>query len=101
MSRDALNHLDDALRELRAAMESGDADRMTAAMAIAAPAVDAVRAVGAWRADPELRTQVKDMRQRLDSDHLLARLLHDMTGRQLSILADRAPTAAPLTYRRA
>lgn len=100
MSRAALETLDAAAKALRASMEEGDTGTITKRLGSVAEAVDAVRAFGAWRSDPEFKDRVADILAHLESDHMLARMLGDMTSQRLSSIACAAPSTAPLVYRR-
>lgn len=101
MSQAALDRLDSAADALRAAMESGQADALGQALATFIPALEAVRATGAWRADSALKTRVRALRARLDSDRMLARLLGDLTAQRLDLLAGASTRpVAPLVYGR-
>jgi hypothetical protein len=94
MSKAALDALDRAASALRAAMEASDADRINDAIAAFVPALEAVRAIGALHVTDETKQQIKVLRARLESDHMLARLLGDLTAQQLDLLAGTTPVAA-------
>lgn len=101
MSQDALDTLDRAATDLRAAMESGDTDRVNEAVSSFVPALEAVRAIGVWHVNDGLKDRMRALRKRFESHHMLARLLGDLTTQRLDLLA-RA-SASPnvrLTYGR-
>lgn len=98
----ALERLDAAATGLRDAMEAGDTDKIESAMSGFGAAVGALRAIGAWRTDPEIKEQLRRIMARLESHHILSRLLGDLTRQRLDLLAVRttATAIAPATYRR-
>ncbi|HEX7822564.1 MAG TPA: hypothetical protein VF463_18320 [Sphingobium sp.] len=101
MSEAAIDRLDTAAKSLRKAMEAGDPDRMTEAMTVFSAALDIVRGVGAWRADPILKARLRAIMTRLESDQHLSRLLGDHVRQRLSLLAGTTSDAtAPVTYGR-
>ncbi|MET0238633.1 MAG: hypothetical protein ABW184_01940 [Sphingobium sp.] len=101
MSERAIDALDVAAQRLRAAMEHGDADRIAGATQAFGAALETLRSVGAWRANPALREKVRGLMARLASDKTLALLMGDMTRQQLDVLAGATPAAtAPVTYGR-
>lgn len=100
MSSAALERLESAAHDLRAAMESGDADRMNGAIHTLSGAVAQVQGKGGWHSDPQTKSRLRSLLARLDSDQMLARLLGDLTGRQLGLLAERSSLTAPATYAR-
>ncbi len=82
-------------------MEAGDADTINHAMTGFSAALDTVRGIGAWHADPVLKTQLRTILGRLDSDQHLSRLLGDLVRQRLSLLAgSTADATAPVTYGR-
>lgn len=103
MSQAALDMLDRAATHLRDAMESGDADGITSALNAFVPALDSVRATGAWHASDDLKDRIRSLRTRLESHHMLARLLGDLTTQRLDLLAgaSASPDAALVYGRRA
>lgn len=101
MSEKAIDRLDSAAQALRTAMESGDPDPMNTAITAFAAALESVRGIGAWRADPVLKERLRAILARLQSDRHLARLLGDLVGQHLSLLAGTTSDAtAPVTYGR-
>jgi hypothetical protein len=101
MSQAAIDKLDRAATDLRDAMEGGDTDRITHALNAFVPALETVRGIGAWHARDELKADVRALRARLESHHMLARLLGDLTTQRLDLLAGAAASPdAPLVYGR-
>jgi hypothetical protein len=101
MSEAALDRLDRAATDLRDAMEGGAYDRITDALNAFAPALDAVRGIGAWHTRDDLKERVRALRARLENHHMLARLLGDLTTQRLDLLAGAAASPdAPLVYGR-
>jgi hypothetical protein len=101
MSEAALDTLDRVATELRAAMESGESDRITDAVTAFAPALEAVRGIGVWHVNDQFKARIAALRTRFESHHMLARLLGDLTTQRLDLLAGAAASpAAPLVYRR-
>lgn len=101
MSQAALDTLDRAATDLRDAMEGNDADSINSAVNAFVPALQAVRAIGAWHASDDLKNRVRSLRARLESHHMLARLLGDLTTQRLDLLAGASASPdAPLVYGR-
>lgn len=101
MSEAAIDRLDTAAQSLRRAMEAGDPQPLTDAMEIFAAALENVRGIGAWRADPVLKQRLRIILQRLESDQNLSRLLGDLVRQRLALLAGTtADATASVTYGR-
>lgn len=98
----ALDRLDQAERGLRGAMEASDADAIQLHTRKFTEALDAVRALGAVRADPDARERVRALMARLDSDRIFARLISGLIDEKLGCAGARAdaPAGVPLTYGR-
>jgi hypothetical protein len=101
MSEAVFDAFDRAAIQLRKAMESGESETIDAALQQFTPALEAIRAVGAWRTGDAFRSRVAALRQRLESDQMLSRMLADLTSQQLDLLAIAAPASrAARTYQR-
>lgn len=101
MSAALLETLSDAEKRLRGTMEGGDPETIMEALTAFAAALDAVRGTGAWRADEGLRQRIADLKTRIESDHLLSKLLGDLTRQRLDLLAGNTIGAtARVTYSR-
>ncbi len=99
MSIAAIDRLDSAEQLLRKAMEAGDPDSMNDALTGFSAALDTVRGVGAWRADPVLKARLRAIVTRLESDQHLSRLMGDLVRQHLSLLAGTTADAS-VTYGR-
>ena len=60
MSEAALDTLDRVATELRAAMESGETDRITDAVTAFAPALEAVRGIGVWHVNDQFKARIAE-----------------------------------------
>ena len=101
MSEAALDTLDRAATELRAAMESGDTGRITDAVTAFGPALETVRGISVWHVNDQFKARIAALRTRFESHHMLARLLGDLTTQRLDLLAGAAASpATALVYGR-
>lgn len=101
MHEAVIDRLDTAAHILRQAMEDGDPDSMTEAMTAFAAALEPLRGIGAWHTDPALKTRLRAIMTRLESDRHLSFLLGDLVRQRLSLLAGSTLDAtAPITYGR-
>ncbi|MEK7343136.1 MAG: hypothetical protein AABZ73_04865 [Pseudomonadota bacterium] len=96
----ALDELFDAFEDLRDVLDGHDALAIEAASNRVSHAASAVRAIGAWRADPQVVERLSAMLPLLESARVRVNLLADHAGQRLSILAAHGSRAAPLTYGR-
>lgn len=97
----AIDRLDETAHSLRGAMDGGDAKQIEAALDAFAAALETVRGVAAWDADPALKARLQDLRARMVGDQKFARLVGDKAQQRLDILGDM--TAEPVgraTYTR-
>lgn len=90
MSETAIEQLSRTEQRLRAAMEGADPKQIEEALDAFVAALETVRGLGAWRADPALKERLTDLRQRMQSDQTLARLLADRAQRTLDAFGDTA-----------
>jgi hypothetical protein len=88
MSEGAIERLDSAEKALRHAIEGADPKTIEEALASFAAALEPVRGLGAWHADPALKERLIDLRQRMQSDQTLSRLLADMAQLKLDGIGD-------------
>ncbi|MCE7797352.1 hypothetical protein LWE61_12380 [Sphingobium sufflavum] len=101
MSEAAIDGLDIAAQSLRTAMEGGDPDRLTEATTAFGAALDSLRGIDAWRADPALKDRLRGIMARLESDRHLSRLLGDIVRQRLDLLAGAtADVTGHITYGR-
>lgn len=101
MSDAAIDRLINAEQVLRGAMQDGETRAIEDALAAFMAALEAVRGLGAWHADPALKQKLQDLRAHMVSDQKLARLLADLSQQKLDLLAGTTPQAiAPTTYTR-
>lgn len=96
----ALDELSAAFEELRAVLDGVDAAAIEAASSRVAAAAAAVRAVGAWRSDPQVVERLKAMAPLLEGARLRVKLLADHAHQRLAILAAHGSSHAPMTYGR-
>lgn len=96
----ALDDLFDAFEDLRDVLDGHDALAIEAASNRVSHAAAAVRAIGAWRSDPQVVERLSAMLPLLESARVRVNLLADHAGQRLSILAAHGSRAAPLTYGR-
>lgn len=96
----ALDELFDAFEDLRDVIDGHDALAIEAASNRVSHAAAAVRAIGAWRADPQVVERLSAMLPLLESARVRVNLLADHAGQRLSILAAHGSRAVPLTYGR-
>lgn len=95
-----IDDLSNATATLRKAMQDADLSAMDAAMARFGTAVEAVQAVGAWRADGELKDLIKSVIEELEASRRLACLMGDMAGQMHMAFASRNPDAQQTLYQR-
>jgi len=88
MSEAALDTLAAAQAAHIAALDAGDIDALESATAVLRAAIDEVRAVGGWRARPDLRPLLIDARKRADAARARVNWLTDVTARRLDRLAN-------------
>ena len=96
----ALDDLFAAFDELRSVLDGTDAAAIEKAASHVSRAVSSVRAIGAWRADPEVVERLRTMAQLIDSARIRVKLLADHAQQRLAILAAHGSQTAPLTYGR-
>lgn len=99
MSEPLIDHLSAAIGGLRMAMQSADPAAIEAAILQFGEALDAVKAVEDWQNNPALKAKLTELAADLDSSHMLARLLGDMTGQAQDALASRNPDAPQQLYK--
>lgn len=100
MSLTLVDALSDATAQLRAAMQAADLAEIDNATARFQAALAAVQGVGAWRADPAVKAQIKALIEELDASRTLACLLSDMAGQRHLALARANPDAPQPLYER-
>lgn len=101
MSETAIDSLDTAALGLRKAMEGSDPDTIDKAMSAFAAALETLRGVGAWHADPALKERLRLILTRLESDKRLALLLGDLVRQRLASLSGTMPdSTGSMTYGR-
>ncbi|HEX7853616.1 MAG TPA: hypothetical protein VF503_07975 [Sphingobium sp.] len=88
MSEAAIDHLNHAEQVLRGAMQAGDTQKIEEALTAFIAALETVRGIGAWRADPALKERLEDLQARMKSDQQLARLLADLAQQRLDQIAE-------------
>lgn len=89
MSLAVIEDLAQASGELRTAMQKADLGDIETAMLRFRTAIEAVQAVGSWRADPQIKARVKDLMGELDSSRTLACILGDMSGQMHASVASQ------------
>ena len=100
LSLAALDALSQAFEDLRDVLDGTDAAAIDSASHRVAHAAQSVRAIGAWRSDPEVRARLDAMLPLLDSARMRVNLLADHANQRLSMLAAHGSSHAPLTYGR-
>lgn len=100
MSEAALDMLSTRIGALRQALDTQDAETIEHAVAAAMPAIDAVRAQGAWRSDDRLRASLVALIRQLDASRVISNVMGDLTRRQLDLLSGGAVAYAPTGYSR-
>jgi hypothetical protein len=96
----ALDELFAASENLREVLDGTDAAAIERAANRISIAVSSVRAIGAWRADPDVVERLKAIAPLIDSARVRVKLLADHAQQRLAILAAHGAQAAPLTYGR-
>lgn len=96
----ALDDLFDAFEDLRDTLDGNDPLAIEAASNRVSRAAEAVRAVGAWRADFSVVERLTAMLPLLESARIRSSLLADYANQRLAILASHGAATAPLTYGR-
>lgn len=97
---ETLDDLFEAFEKLRAVLDGTDAPAIEQASERVARAAAAVRAIGAWHADPQIVARLKVLVPLIDSARMRVNLLADHASQRLSLLAAHGATQAPLTYGR-
>lgn len=100
MSKAAIAAIAAALEGLRDALDGRDPAAIDAAGQHLHAATSNAGAIGAWRADPELRERLKALLPRIDSARIRANVLSDQARQSMAMLADHGASTAPLTYGR-
>lgn len=100
MSLALVENLADATGRLRIAMQQSDLSDIEKAMARFRQSMEALQAVGAWRADPVLKDRVKTVIDELESSRSLACMLGDLAGQMHLAYANRTPDAPQAVYQR-
>jgi len=101
MTDTAIDTLETAEQRLRGTMQGGDPEKILDAFTDFVTALETVRGIGAWRAEPALKERLQDLQTRLESDQTLARLLGDLTRQRLDLLANTSAAATVrVTYGR-
>jgi len=100
MSVATLDLLHDAFVALREALDGDDITKVDRATARVQEAVTKVRAVGAWRDEPGVRTRLASIAPLMEAARIRTSVLADQTRQQIAMLAERGAIHAPLTYKR-
>jgi len=98
MSLDLIDNLAGAAAELRAAMRAADLEEIGAANTRFQNALHAVQAVGAWRADSQLKARIAELIEELDASRRLACRLSDLSGQMHMAIASRNPDVPQPLY---
>jgi hypothetical protein len=96
----ALDHLRTACEDLRAVLDGYDAAVIDAASAKVGQAAASVRAIGAWRSEPDVTERLKAIAILLEMARVRTRVLSDRANQKLNVLAVRGAENAPLVYGR-
>lgn len=96
----ALDDLFDAFEDLRDVLDGVDAAAIEAASARVSRSAATVRAIGAWRSDPEVVQRLSMLLPLLESARVRTALLADYANQRLALLAAHGAQSAPLVYRR-
>jgi hypothetical protein len=86
MNLDALGRLEAAHEELIGALDSDDVDAIEARVEGLRAAVAAVRALGAWRDLPELKSRARRIAQLGDAARIRVNVLADANRQRLHLL---------------
>ncbi len=100
MNLDALGRLEAAHRDLIGALDANDVDAIAARVETLRSAVAAVRALGAWRDLPELKTRARHISQLGDAARIRINVLADANRQRLQLLSASRGDLAPGTYAR-
>lgn len=96
----ALDDLFDAFEDLRDVLDGHDATAIEMASNRVSRAAASVRAIGAWRSDPDVVERLSALVPMLDSARIRVNLLTDHAHQRLAILAAHGAHSVPLTYGR-
>lgn len=99
MSEALIDDVSAAVATLRLAMQSADPAAIEAAVLQFGEAIDALKSVEVWQGNPTVATKLAGLASELDTSHMLARLLGDMTGQAQDALATRDPDAPQQLYK--
>jgi hypothetical protein len=97
---DLIDDLTENSANLRAAMQGADVVRIEEAVDAFCASLEAVRAVGQWPADSQIRAKFEALAPELEQSRALACLLADMTGQMHDLAVSRAPQARQPLYGR-
>ena len=95
-----IDDLAETTTRLHAAMQSSSAAAIDRATEAFYDALDAVRAVPSWPAEPALREKLVALRPQLDQARALACLFADMTGQMHELVVARSRNARQPLYGR-
>ncbi len=87
MNLDALGRLEAAHQDLIGALDANDVDAIEARVEHLRSAVAAVRALGAWRDTPDLKTRARRIAQLGEAARVRVAVLADGNRQRLSLLA--------------
>lgn len=96
----SLDELAAAFEELRGVLDGTDPAAIESAGQRIASAAQAVRAIGVWRSDPDVRERLKALQPLMEAARVRTNLLADHANQRLAILAAQGSSTAPLTYGR-
>jgi phage I-like protein len=100
LSAPAIDRLIETQRALVAALDSGHPDDIERATALVQAAVDAVRTVGSWHADADLRERLRTALATGDAARMRTGYHADRTRRRLAMVASLRRPAAVTSYGR-
>lgn len=96
----ALDDLFEAFEDLREVLHGSDAAAIEIASKRVSHSAAAVRAIGAWRSEPQTVARLSAMLPLIDSARIRVNLLADHANQRLAMLAAHGARNAPLTYSR-
>ncbi|WHO38283.1 hypothetical protein PMI04_017250 [Sphingobium sp. AP49] len=96
----SLDGLFAAFEELRAVLDGTDAAAIEAASNRVSAAAASVRAIGAWRSEPDVLARLNGLLPLIDAARVRTNVLADHSAQRLAILTAQGSRTAPLTYGR-